>query len=50
MSTTAKARGLFADRRLAAKWVLARLYIKQRGLTPYEHMLTPPRLINRHAH
>jgi hypothetical protein len=50
MSTTARARQLFADRKLAAKWVLARRYINQRGLPLYPQMLVPPRLIQPTAH
>lgn len=50
MSTTAKARQLFGDRTLAAKWVLARRYLQQRGLKPYPHMLVPPRLIETPTH
>jgi hypothetical protein len=49
MSTTAKARGMFSDRRLAAKWVLARLYIQQRGLHPYPHMPMALRIVSQPA-
>lgn len=50
MSTTSKARQLFGDRTMAAKWVLARRYLQQRGLKPYPHMLVPPRLITSTIH
>lgn len=46
MSTTAQARSLFpTNRRLAAKWVLARLYVVQRGLHPYRHMPMALRIV-----
>lgn len=50
MNTTALARGLFADRRTAAKWVLARRYINQRGLTPYPHLPMALRIVRAPAH
>ncbi|MEJ7804309.1 MAG: hypothetical protein WKG03_00085 [Telluria sp.] len=45
MSTTAQARTLFSDRRLAAKWVLARLYLNQRGVQPYRHLPMALRIV-----
>ncbi len=50
MSTTAQARSLFADRRTAAKWVLARLYLTQRGLTPYPHLPMALRIVRGPTH
>lgn len=45
MSTTAQARSLFDERRMQAKWVLARRYINRRGLTPYRHMPMAVRIV-----
>lgn len=45
MSIRAQARSLFADRRLAAKWVLAKLYLNQRGLLPYRHLPMAARIV-----
>ena len=50
MSTTAQARALFADRRLAAKWVLARCYIAKRGLHPYSNLPIALRIVRGPAH
>ena len=50
-STTTQARSLFGEqRRLAAKWVLARKYLDRRGLTPYQHMPMAARIVRAPAH
>jgi hypothetical protein len=50
MSTTAQARQLFSDRRLAAKWVLARRYINERGLQPYPYLPMALRIVRGPIH
>lgn len=45
-----QARQHFGDRRLAAKWVLARRYIAQRGLKPYPHLPMALRIVRGPAH
>lgn len=50
MSTTAQARCLFTDRRLAAKWVLARRYLDQRNLHPYPYLPMALRIVRGPAH
>jgi hypothetical protein len=46
MSLTAQARSLYPNRRHAAQWVLARLYLNQRGLQPYRHLPMAVRIVN----
>ncbi|HWK72209.1 MAG TPA: hypothetical protein VNS29_15350 [Burkholderiaceae bacterium] len=45
MSLTRQALQHFQDRRLAAKWVLARRYIERRGLSAYPQMPMAGRVV-----
>jgi hypothetical protein len=45
MSTTSQARALYSNRRLAAKWVLARRYLSVRGIHPYQHLPMALRIV-----
>lgn len=47
MSLTRQALQLYADRRLAAKWVLAQRYIKRRELHAYRYMPIAARAVRR---
>lgn len=43
---TQQARQLFADRKSAAKWVIAKRYLDQRNLIPYTGMECAGRIVS----